>query len=313
MNIQPDYQTKKRMDLKLKAIPLPNLKGKTVLDVGCDMRFWCDLATSLGASKVVGVDRGREVKGHGFINMADVQMDLGKQWHQIGKFDVVFLFSLYHHIYQNCGGDHNAIWFWLWNHLEPSGVLVWENPMDDSDVVVQRNVDKRYHQNYNEQEILESASRYFDVEYVGPALHEDTRHVLNLYPKSFSETYQATLRDGAGGASKAFQYSDSRRTKEIESALGISPYPGSLNLVLDASFDWDAGYYRSQILDVADRSKGMNSDWAPRWARFYPVSINNEQAYVFRFENEHYPLNFVELIAPNRLRDKVTDTATLWR
>lgn len=313
MNIQPDYQTEKRMALKLKAIPLPKLKGKSVLDVGCDMRFWCDLAIKEGASKVVGVDRGREVKGHGFINMADVQMDLGKQWHEMGKFDVVFLFSLYHHIYQNCGGDHNPIWFWLWNQLDPSGMLVWENPLTSDDVVVQKNVDRKYHQNYNDESIIESASRYFDVEYVGPALHETTRHVLNFYPKSFRATYKATFRDGAGGASKAFQYQDSRRSKEIEHVLGYAPFPGSLNASIDDDFDWNAGYYRSQILDVADRSKGIDSEWKPRWARFYPMTLGREPVHIFRFENERYPLNFVEMVSPMRLRDKVTETETLWR
>lgn len=312
MNITPDYQTPQRMALKLKAIELPDLNGKSVLDVGCDMRFWCDLAKERGASKVIGIDRGRKVRGQ-YINMADHPMDLGKQYHDLGKFDVILMLSMYHHAYQ-AAGDHQPIWFWLWKHLDPSGVVVWESPLNTDDVVIQRNVSPENHDRYNDHDIIVSASRYFDVEYKGPALHEETRHVLNLYPKhDTTEVYTATLRDGAGGASKAFTYADNRRSREIETILGFHPYPGSLNTVLDAPFEWNHGYYRAQMWDVIDRRKGLESEWAPRWARLYPLNIGKEEAVAFRFENEHYPKNMVELIAPKRLRDSMTDTVTLWR
>lgn len=302
------------MALKLKAIPLPDLKGKSVLDVGCDMRFWCDLAKDRGASKVVGVDRGREVKGHGYINMADYQMELGRQWHHVGSFDVIFMFSMYHHAYQSSGGDHDAIWFWLWNHLDPSGVLIWENPVNSDDVVVLRNVEPKYHEDYNEDAIMYAASKYFDIEFVGPALHEPTRYVFNFYPKRFHETYHASLRDGAGGASKAFAYADNRRAKEIEKITGVLPINGSLNLTLDAPFNWDMGYFRAEVLDVVNRKDGLDSEWKLRWARLYPVHINSQDAFVFRFETDKYPANFIELISKDRLRGTITETtATVWR
>jgi SAM-dependent methyltransferase len=116
-----DYQTKERMALKRQAIPLPDLKDKTVLDIGCDHGYWSFLACQMGASSVLGIDRNRKVKDR----MADLvavnteaarlmklpcefrKYDIGRQWPNLGRFDVSFLFSLYHHIYQNCG-DHNA-------------------------------------------------------------------------------------------------------------------------------------------------------------------------------------------------------------
>jgi CTP-dependent riboflavin kinase len=92
---------------------------------------------------------------------------------------------------------------------------------------------------------------------------------------------------------------------EIERVLGSRPVPGSLNLRLDGPFDWDAEYFRAQILDVKDRSRGIESEWGPRWARFYPVRVDGEDAYAIRFESEHYDLQFMELIAPRKLRDMV--------
>jgi hypothetical protein len=53
---------------------------------------------------------------------------------------------------------------------------------------------------------------------------------------------------------------------------------------------------------LVDRSLGLDSEWAMRWARFYPVMGN---AFAFRFENESYPDNFVELIAEYLLADVI--------
>jgi 2-polyprenyl-3-methyl-5-hydroxy-6-metoxy-1,4-benzoquinol methylase len=47
------YQTPQRMSAKLKAIPLPFMLGRRVLDVGCDAGFFSFLAAERGASEVV--------------------------------------------------------------------------------------------------------------------------------------------------------------------------------------------------------------------------------------------------------------------
>lgn len=97
-----------RMKQKLAAIPLPDLAGKSVLDVGCDAGFFCWLALSRGAARVLGVDRGREVAGVGFVDLAArnreiaaglvnadrlndakprcefVAYDIGRQWPDLG-------------------------------------------------------------------------------------------------------------------------------------------------------------------------------------------------------------------------------------
>ena len=149
------YDLNERIRSKLEAIPLPDLTGKSVLDIGCDFGFWSFLSASRGARKVLGLDRNRSIRGEGQVDLIELNnqtaseipcymdcefkhTEIGKQWHQFGSFDVVYLFSLYHHIYECAGGDHKPVWFWLWCHTD--GELIWENPMTPADAVVQRNV-----------------------------------------------------------------------------------------------------------------------------------------------------------------------------
>jgi SAM-dependent methyltransferase len=174
------------MGQKRQAIPLPDLKGKRVLDLGCDYGYWCKLASDLGASRVVGVDRGREVRREGFVELAArnraqdwprcefYDVNLGAEWPVFGQFDVIFCFALYHHWYGQCG-DHKRIWEWLAQHTAPGGVLLWEGPYDEKDSIV---VMKTKHiGGYTRENILNAAHRYFVVEVVGPALYRRHREV----------------------------------------------------------------------------------------------------------------------------------------
>lgn len=315
-----DYQTEKRMGQKMAAIPFPDFTGKSVLDVGCDHGFWSFTAARSGAAKVVGLDRNREVRGKGLTNLVAQneaiarhdhtlgtctfqKINLGKEWKSFGRFDVVLVMSVYHHIFEQCG-DHGAVWFWLWKHCAQE--LLFEGPVDDTDPVVKANV-TQHRAEFTHDKIFAAAGVYFDVEYIGPALHEPTRFVYRLKPKDhIRKTTEAVMLAGAGGATPAFHYAKDRRIGEIKSILGFRPVPGSLNLRLDGPFDWDAGYYRSQILDVVDRSKGLESEWAPRWMRFYPLTIDGVEAVAIRFEGERYDQKFMEVVAPVMLREKLT-------
>lgn len=309
-----DYQTAERMALKLAAIPLPEFKGKRVLDVGCDHAAFSFLASERGAVDVLGLDRNRKVRGVDTdliaINRAAAvntncrfeRIDIGRQWKVFGRFDVVLVMSVYHHLFNNCG-DHRPIWFWLWQHCSAGGEVLFEGPVDDSDVVVRANVSDDLRPRYTLQAILEAASRYFAAEHIGPALHEPTRQVWRFRPhRPEWRSHLGTIVAGAGGATRAFEYADSRRVAEIERTLGWRPFPGSLNLSLDGPFGWDDGFYRARVLDVVDRAKGFESEWAQRWARFYPVRVDGEDACAMRFEGESYSENFMEVLARDRLR-----------
>jgi 2-polyprenyl-3-methyl-5-hydroxy-6-metoxy-1,4-benzoquinol methylase len=323
--LQADYQTPARMALKRAAVRLPDLAGKRVLDVGCDHGWWCFLAAEQGASAVLGLDRNREVRGRGLQNLvaqntaiagadpryrvcAFERIDLGRQWHNFGDdwFDMVLVMSVYHHVFASCG-DHAAIWFWLARHCSPAGDVIFEGPVDDSDPVVRANVPYAHRVGFTREAILAAAGVYFEPELVGPALHEPTREVWRFRRRQRPERLtRARVQVGAGGATRAFEYRDGRRIYEIEAALGVRPWPGSLNLRLEGPFDWDDGYYRVQILDVVERGKGLDVEWTPRWARFYPLAVDGLPAHAFRFEGEAYDDRFMELIAPMRLRDRLS-------
>lgn len=320
--IVPDYQTPKRMAAKQAAFAFPHVRGKGVLDVGCDMAHWSFLAAQQGADFVLGLDRNRDVRGVGPVNLVELnrrrakdedrddvhfeEINLGKQWREFGSFHVVLCLSMYHHWFEACG-DHSTIWFWLSRHCTEQ--LIWEGPVDDSDPVVRSNVSEANRKNYTRDAILTAAAQYFDPEFVGPALHEPTREVWKFRPLAQIErATRARMVDGAGGATGAFEYERGRRIGEIEAAIGIRPVAGSLNLKLEGPFDWDRGCYRTQILDVVQRGKGLDVGWAPRWARFYPLTINDVPAFAFRFEGESYDGRFMELIADRRLRDEINGT-----
>lgn len=67
--IAPDYQTETRMGAKMASFSFPYVMGKRVLDVGCDMGFWSFLAAAKGADFVLGLDRNRDVRGIGPVDL----------------------------------------------------------------------------------------------------------------------------------------------------------------------------------------------------------------------------------------------------
>lgn len=322
------------MAAKRRAVPLPEMWGKRVLDVGCDMAEWMFICAEAGAMRAVGIDRNREVRGVGFVDLlaqnhaASIERgltdrcsfdfryrNLGRQWAEVpGEFDLILCLSMYHHWFDNCG-DHLPIWFWLWRHCAPDAELLWEGPVDDNDPVVRANVSAANRSNYTLANILGAAAVYFTAERIGPALHEPTREVWRFTPRNrgsiYSRVIAATMESGAGGAAAAFNHADGRRIDEIAAATGIQCVPGSLNLRCTQPFDWGRNYYRAQLLDVSERGVGLDVGWAPRWARFYPIKVNNEPAFAFRFEGEGYDDHFVEVIADRRLRDVVVDPVML--
>lgn len=315
-----------RMLDKVEALSgvLPDVKDKKVLDIGCDFGFWSFMAAQQGA-EVLGLDRSREVRGIGHVDIPKLNnetaqdnnfnaeflgFELGHQWWDIGNFDVAYMMSLYHHVFQNTGGDHESIWFWL---SQMADEVIWENPLEADDSVVQLNVNPVIHPLYNEGLIRKHAYKYFDITYEGPALHETTRVVWKLKRKPAKiESFNGRVINGAGGASKAFVYDNERRIDELEFILGMRPIPGSMNVLLDRDFNWASGYYRTGMLDVTDRSKGLNSQWNYKPVRLYPVKVGTKKAFAMRFEGEGYPLNFVELISDERLNTKEHVTVEQW-
>lgn len=197
-----DYQTRERMDAKRQAIPIPiALGGLTVLDVGTDHGFWARLASERGAKRVLGIDRGREVRGageggtlgfvdlvarnraQGWSNCEFERADIGNEWPSFGRFDVVFAFAVYHHLFGNCG-DHGAIWQWFREHTAENGLLIWEGPLDLTDPIARMRAKAWPGVPYDREAIIGAAERHYAVEDVGPALYRKTRRVLRCTAKS---------------------------------------------------------------------------------------------------------------------------------
>ena len=197
-----DYQTAKRMAQKLKAMPPIDWNGKTVLDVGCDHGAWSKLASDHGASKVLGIDRGRGVPVEGrrreYVDLAALNnsrgwpncefqsVDITKDWPDVGRWDLVLCFSVYHHLYGDTA-DHDRIWRYLWScTCRDGGALIWEGPVDTKDGEARTRhgmalkIDRTA--TYTKAAILKAASRYFTVAHVGPALHRAGREVWRCTP-----------------------------------------------------------------------------------------------------------------------------------
>lgn len=318
--INPDYQTPARMAQKREAIPLPDLAGKSVLDVGCDMAHWSFFAAEMGASYVVGLDRNRVVRDQGLVDLVAFNterarerglgsvifrnMDVGRQWREHGLFDCVLLFSLYHHIFINCG-SHESIWFWLRRHVRRDGVLLWENPTSCADRVVRMHMSESYQARYTKQDIRVAAEQYFDVEEIGSAIHEPTREVWRCTPKRLRSTQVDGLAiDGVGGATAAFLKDNERRIRELREITGWSMFPGSLNVEISEPLA-PLGFYRCQVTDYVDRRHAAISAMKLRWLNLTPAAVNGERAFAFRFENEAYPETLLEFVSASRLRDKI--------
>lgn len=301
---------------KLLSLP-PDWHSGSVLDVGTDHGFWCFYALKFGASSALGLDRGRPVKGVktdlvernrrlaadlGIENIEFDHIDLGHQWHEFGAHDNVLMFSCYHHVYNNCM-DHFPIWYWLHRRVERA--LWWEAPLGPNDPVVRKDVADA--SGYTRKNIMEAACHYFTPEFIGASAIAG-REVWKFTPIQREHDWQCgEVVAGAGGAAKAFNHAEGRRISEIDRALGCMPFPGSLNVMLDEDFDWDQDYFRARIHDVVDRRLGLDSAWAPRWCRFYPVVVKHQDrscwATVMRFEGERYSPQFLELLSATKLRE----------
>jgi len=311
-----DYQTPERFAAKLAAVPLPaSFEGQTVLDIGCDYGAWSKLASDRGAARVVGIDRGRVVRGHGFVDLATrnraqgwracefYHFNVGLNWEPVAGlvFDHVFCFSMYHWAWAH-ERDHDKLWRWLRRHVAPTGTLWWEGPVSTDDGVV-RDIFMSFggvSSSYQRDAIERAAQAVFVVTPVGKAGHVHTREVWRCTPRVF---WDGLITHGAGGATPAFTYADDRRRRELATLTGELPFPGSLNVRLTRAFDWTLPHITGAVLDVVNRRSGLNSPWVHRTARLYPVTVNGHNAWVFRFDGDTYPESFVELIAPIKLRD----------
>ncbi len=107
---------------KLKLLSLPDLAGRSFLDVGCNEGFFCGFARSQGAGRVVGIDHSAGYIARARERFPDCEFH-ARGWDALpeGPFDVILLASALHY-----ADDQEALLHRLASLLTLDGVLVVE-------------------------------------------------------------------------------------------------------------------------------------------------------------------------------------------
>lgn len=169
---------------KLKRLGLPNLAGRTFLDVGCNEGFFCGFADFQGASRVVGIDRSPE-----FIERARARFPQcefhARGWEHLpeGEFDIILLASALHY-----AEDQPALIHALVERLSRDGVLVLELGIASSPrnewIKVKRGIDERW---FPTMPMLREVLASYAWKWMGPSIRQDgdpvPRHVIHISRK----------------------------------------------------------------------------------------------------------------------------------
>ncbi len=140
----PDASGDSRTLEKLKALRLPDLAGRSFLDVGCNEGFFCGFARFIGATRSVGIDHSAEFIYRAQARFPDCEFYV-RDWKHLpeGGFDVILLASALHY-----ADDQPALVRRLVENLAPNGVLILELGIAASPraewVKVKRGIDERY-------------------------------------------------------------------------------------------------------------------------------------------------------------------------
>jgi len=166
---------------KLNTLSLPELKGRSFLDVGCNEGFFCGFARFLGAARSVGIDHSA-----GFIDRASQRFPdcefHARSWDQLpdGPFDVILLASALHY-----AEDQAALVHRLVELLSFDGVLVLELGIVTSKksewVKVKRGSDERF---FPTMPLLREVLADYAWKWMGPSVRQSgdpvPRHVLHI-------------------------------------------------------------------------------------------------------------------------------------
>ncbi len=107
---------------KLKALRLPEMAGKSFLDVGCNEGFFCGFAKFQGATRVVGQDHSAGFVARAAARFPECEFHEG-DWGTLppGPFDIILLASALHY-----ATDQEALIHRLVDMLSDNGVLILE-------------------------------------------------------------------------------------------------------------------------------------------------------------------------------------------
>lgn len=167
---------------KLVALYLPTLKGKTILDVGCNAGFFCGWAAFQGAAKVRGIDANPAFIDQARLWFADCSFAC-MSWEELGteKYDLILCLSAIHY-----AKDQQQLLDMLMSRLNPGGLLVLELGLapgtTDEFVPVKRSIDTRLFP--TKTKLLNLLAPY-TFKYIGPSVEQAgdplPRHVYHIY------------------------------------------------------------------------------------------------------------------------------------
>lgn len=180
----PDAAGGSRTLDKLKALRLPNLQGRSFLDVGCNEGFFCGFAYFQGAARAVGIDHSA-----GFIARARARFPEcefhQRGWDRLpdGPYDVILLASALHY-----ADDQPALLHALVDRLSPNGTLVLELGIVSSHRAewtrVVRGIDER---DFPSMPMLREVLAGYAWKWMGPSVTQDgdpvPRHVVHVSRK----------------------------------------------------------------------------------------------------------------------------------
>ena len=166
---------------KLKALRLPDLEGRSFLDVGCNEGFFCGFARFQGATRVVGIDHSKHFIERARARFPDCEFHQ-QGWDRLpkGPFDVILLASALHY-----AEDQAALVRSLVDQLSADGTLVLELGIASSRkaewIKVKRGIDER---EFPSMPMLREILAHHAWKWMGPSILQDgdpvARHVVHV-------------------------------------------------------------------------------------------------------------------------------------
>ncbi len=246
---------------KLKALMLPDLAGRSFLDVGCNEGFFCGFAKFQGAARVLGIDHSA-----GFVERARRRFPDCEFRHQgwdtlpDERFDVILLASALHY-----AEDQPALLRSLVERLAPDGVLVLELGIASSPksewVRTRRGIDER---DFPSMAKLREVLADYAWKWMGRSIPQDgdpvARHVVHISRRR-PVAYLLMQPPGYGKSSIASRLfppagvpvvsgdqqlnliakGQSAVSAELRTMVGEGYSPFRLDQVMQRVFDADAG------------------------------------------------------------------------
>lgn len=188
---------------KLKALRIPDLTGRSFLDIGCNEGFFCAHAKQSGATTVVGIDNDPGYIEKARVRNPDIRFQVF-DWNNLSEiketFDVILFSSTLHYaqypvkLFQDIA-----------NLLKPDGVLILECGLANPDPIFPAGIQHQYRHDgirvYPTYETLKKWMKPFSLRWIGESVMQAgdtfTRYVIHAKKKK-TDLYLIQGNPGSG-------------------------------------------------------------------------------------------------------------------